>query len=61
LLVSINEEYAPLEVLISDIQELWQINSKLTFSVDATSETGLLRQLQQSMDELKSEFKTFKQ
>jgi len=61
LLVSINEEYAPLEVLISDIQELWQVNSKLTFSVDATSETGLLRQLQQSMDELKSEFKTFKQ
>ena len=61
LLVSINEEYAPMEVLISDIQELWQVNSKLTFSVDATSETGLLRQLQQSMDELKSEFKTFKQ
>jgi uncharacterized membrane protein (DUF106 family) len=27
----------------------------------ATSETGLLRQLQESMDELKSEFKTFKQ
>ena len=61
LLVSINEEYVPMEVLISDIQELWQVNSKLTFSVDATSETGLLRQLQQSMDELKSEFKTFKQ
>ncbi len=60
-LVSLNEEYAPLEVLINNIQELWQVNSKLTFSVDATSETGLLRQLQQSMDELKSEFKTFKQ
>ena len=61
LLVSINEEYPPVQVLVSDIQELWQVNSKLTFSIDATSETGLLRQLQQSMDDLKSEFKTFKQ
>ncbi|MFO7720092.1 MAG: S24 family peptidase [Gillisia sp.] len=61
LLVSINEEYPPVQVLVSDIQELWQVNSKLTFSIDATSESGLLRQLQQSMDDLKSEFKSFKQ
>ncbi|CAN5322391.1 hypothetical protein BH23BAC2_BH23BAC2_04490 [soil metagenome] len=60
LLVSINEEYAPVQVLVSEIQELWQVNSKLTFSIDATSENGLLRQLQQSMEELKSEFKTLK-
>ncbi|RKS56099.1 phage repressor protein C with HTH and peptisase S24 domain [Gillisia mitskevichiae] len=60
VLISINEEYAPVEVKISDIQELWQVNSKLTFSIDATSESGLLRQLQESMEELKSEFKTFK-
>ncbi|MCM4160936.1 LexA family transcriptional regulator [Antarcticibacterium flavum] len=60
LLISINEEYPPVEVLVSDIQELWQVNSKLTFSLDATSENGLLKQLQQSMEELKSEFKTFK-
>ena len=60
MLISINEEYAPVEVKIGDIQELWQVNSKLTFSIDATSETGLLRQLQESMEELKSEFKTFK-
>ncbi len=60
LLVSINEEYAPVQVSVNEIQELWQVNSKLTFSVDATSENGLLRQLQQSMEELKSEFKTLK-
>lgn len=60
LLVSINEEYAPVQVAVNEIQELWQVNSKLTFSVDATSENGLLRQLQQSMEELKSEFKTLK-
>ncbi len=60
LLESINEEYPPVQVLVSEIQELWQVNSKLTFSIDATSESGLLRQLQQSMEELKSEFKTLK-
>ena len=59
-LISINEEYPPIEVLVGDIQELWQVNSKLTFSVDATSENGLLKQLQQSMEELKSEFQTFR-
>ena len=57
LLVSLNEEYMPLEINISDIQELWQVNSKLTFNLEATSENGLLKQLQQSMEELKREFR----
>lgn len=60
LLISLNEEYLPIEVNVNDIQELWQVNSKLTFNLDSPSESGLLRQLQQSMEELKSEFKTFK-
>lgn len=61
LLISLNEEYLPIEVNVNDVQELWQINSKLTFNLDAPSESSLLKQLQQSMDELKSEFKTLKQ
>ncbi|MFD2517029.1 XRE family transcriptional regulator [Salinimicrobium flavum] len=61
LLISLNEEYLPIEININDIQELWQVNSKLTFNLDAPSESGLLRQLQQSMEELKSDFRTFKQ
>lgn len=61
LLISLNEEYLPIEVNVNDIQELWQVNSKLTFNLDSPSESGLLKQLQQSMEELKSEFKTFKQ
>ncbi len=60
LLISLNEEYLPIEVNVNDIQELWQVNSKLTFNLDSPSESGLLKQLQQSMEELKSEFKTFK-
>lgn len=61
LLISLNEEYVPIEVNVNDIQELWQVNSKLTFNLDAPSESGLLKQLQQSMEELRSEFKTLKQ
>ncbi len=61
LLISLNEEYLPVEVNINEIQELWQVNSKLTFNLDAPTESSLLRQLQESMEELRSEFKTFKQ
>lgn len=61
LLISSNDEYLPIEINVNDIQELWQVNSKLTFNLDSPSESGLLKQLQQSMEELKSEFKTFRQ
>ncbi len=60
ILVSLNEEYVPYEVSISDIQEIWQVNSKLTFNIDASSDSGLLKELQASMQELKSQLKTFK-
>lgn len=60
LLISLNEEYLPIEVNVNDVQELWQVNSKLTFNLDAPSESALLKQLQQSMEELRSEFKTLK-
>lgn len=57
LLISINEEYIPYEVAVSDIKELWQVNSKLTFHLDTPSESNLLRELQQSMEELKKQMK----
>lgn len=59
-LISLNEEYLPIEIPINEIQELWQVNSKLTFNLDENSDNGLLRQLQESMNELKKEFKYFK-
>ena len=52
-LVSFNTEYQPFEVEVSEIQELWQVNSKLTFNLDASSESGILRELQESMLDLK--------
>ena len=52
-LISLNESYPPYEIKPYQIQEIWQVGSKITFGVDATTEKGLLRQLQASMDELK--------
>ncbi len=60
LLISLNEEYIPYEVSVSDIQEIWQVNSKLTFSLDENSSSNLLKELQQSMEDLKAQMTQFK-
>lgn len=60
LLISLNEEYMPIEVNVNDIQEIWQVNSKLTFNLDNPADSGLFRELQESMEELKRELKSFK-
>lgn len=54
-LISLNESYPPYEVEPAELQELWEVSSKITFGVDATTEKGLLRQLQESMDDLKKQ------
>ena len=51
-LISLNPEYIPIEVAVKNIQELWLVNSKLTFGIDEPSESSLLRELQQSMEEV---------
>ncbi len=57
VLISLNETYPPYEIEPHQVQELWQVSSKITFGVDATTEKGLLRQLQESMEELKNQLK----
>ena len=52
-LISLNENYPPYHIKPFQIQEIWEVSSKLTFGVEATTEKGLLRQLQESMEELK--------
>ncbi|OAD90796.1 DNA-binding protein [Aequorivita soesokkakensis] len=59
-LISLNDQYLPIDVKVKDIQELWMVNSKLSFGVDEPSESNLLRQLQQSMDELKGQISSLK-
>ena len=60
LLISLNQDYAPYEVVVSDIQEIWQVNSKLTFNLEEGSSSGLLKELQQSMLDLKAQIAEFK-
>ena len=52
-LVSLNETYPPYEIKPFQVQEIWEVSSKITFGEDATTEKGLLKQLQESMEELK--------
>lgn len=59
-LVSINPEYPPYDIEVEEIQELWQVNSKLTFSLNANSENSILQELKESMAELKRELRDFK-
>lgn len=59
-LVSINPEYPTLAMKVTEIQELWQVNSKLTFALNADAENSILQELQESMKELKRELQGFK-
>lgn len=59
-LVSINSDYSPFELNVDQLQEVWQVNSKLTFSLDANAENHLLTELKASMKELKKELQEFK-
>ncbi|MDC8003355.1 LexA family transcriptional regulator [Aureisphaera galaxeae] len=54
-LISLNPAYLPIDVEVKDIQELWQVNSKLSFGIEEPSDSLLLQQLQQSMEELKKQ------
>lgn len=56
-LVSLNNSYLPIDVDLENVQELWLVNSKLSFGIEEPNESNLLRQLQQSMEELKSQLK----
>lgn len=54
-LVSLNETYPPYDIKPFQIQEMWEVSSKISFNVDTSTDTGLLRQLQESMEDLKTQ------
>jgi len=56
-LISLNDEYLPIDIKVNDIQELWLVNSKLSFGVDEPSDSILLKQLHESMEELKGQLR----
>jgi transcriptional regulator with XRE-family HTH domain len=59
-LISTNEIYPPYTIETKDIQELWEVTSKLTFSVNEHSENSILKKLEASMEELKAQLKLIK-
>jgi len=54
-LISLNSEYRPISIERSEIMELWQVHSKLTFDMETDSATVSLQNLHQEMKELKEE------
>ncbi len=56
-LISVNPAYPVIEVETRAIQELWQVNSRITFGVEEPVESSLFKELHQSMEELKMQIK----
>jgi len=54
-LISLNPEYSPILIDRSEVRELWQVHSKLTFDMETNSTTVSLHNLHQEMKELKEE------
>ncbi len=59
-LISTNEIYPPYNIETKDIQELWEVTSKLTFSVNELSQNSILKKLEASMEELKAKLNHIK-
>ena len=53
ILFSINEDYQPVAIKKSEVQEIWEVRSKLTFSINDSSKNSMLKKLERSMEELK--------
>ncbi len=59
-LISLNSEYLPYNIQAHQIVELWEVNSKLSFNIDANSDTASMKQLQEAMLALTSEVRSLK-
>ncbi|MBP2832444.1 XRE family transcriptional regulator [Aquimarina sp. U1-2] len=59
-LISLNAEYLPYNIQTHQVIELWEVNSKLSFNIDANSDTASIKQLQEAMVALTSEVRNMK-
>ncbi|UOB18677.1 XRE family transcriptional regulator [Abyssalbus ytuae] len=60
-LISINEEYPPINIDTHEIMELWQVKSKLTFEIDKNPQQNqTLSQLHQLVLDLKKDIEKLK-
>lgn len=54
-LISINPDYEPYKISALQIQEVWEVSSKISFGVEEPQESKLLHQLKESMSLLKQQ------
>ncbi|WP_027393010.1 MULTISPECIES: LexA family transcriptional regulator [Aquimarina] len=59
-LISLNTDYLPFTIQTHQIVEVWEVNSKLSFNIDANSDTASIKQLQDAMMVLTSEVRSLK-
>ncbi|SEL16093.1 Phage repressor protein C, contains Cro/C1-type HTH and peptisase s24 domains [Aquimarina amphilecti] len=59
-LISLNVDYLPFTIQAHQIVEIWEVNSKLSFNIDANSDTASIKQLQDAMMVLTSEVRNLK-
>ena len=59
-LVSLNPEYLPYSIQVHQINEIWLVNSKLSFNIDASQDTASIKQLQEAMAVLTTEVRSLK-
>ena len=52
-LISVNPNYASYDIHAFQIQELWEVSSKITFVIEQDQSLQLLNELKNSMRELK--------
>lgn len=61
MLISINTDYPPVLIDVNEIQELWQVTSKLTFNIENNvAKDPMLQQLQDAMELLKKDIEDLK-
>jgi len=59
-LISLNRDYPVIEQAISDIKELWEVNSKLSFDLDVHEGEEAMISLKQGLDSLRDEIAQLK-
>jgi len=60
-LISLNVTYPEILIPITEIQEIWEVTSKLSFDINTIGETASIHELQLAMQRLSNEVNSLKQ
>ena len=59
-LISLNKEYPPITVNANEIQEIWQVNSKISMEIEKDPGNASLEQIHQAITEIKKDLEALK-